>query len=71
MSQMREVTLNYDNASKHADEMMIMNSNLDKRFATEMNISMKKVSPTVANKCTKTVKNSLLTNLFAKLCVQL
>ena len=44
MSQMRELTLNYDNASKHADEMMIMNSELDKIFATEMKISMGKVS---------------------------
>ena len=42
MSQMRELTLNYDNASKHADEMMIMNSELEKRFATEMKIAMEK-----------------------------
>ena len=43
MSQMRDLTLNYDNASKHADEMMIMNSELEKRFATEMKIAMEKV----------------------------
>ena len=44
MSQMRELTLNYDNASKHTDEMMIMNSELEKIFATEINIAMEKVS---------------------------
>ena len=44
MSQMRELTLNYDNASKHADEMMIMNSEQEKIFATEMKIAIEKVS---------------------------
>ena len=42
MSQMRDITLNYDNGSKHAYEMMIMNSELEKIFATEMKIAMGK-----------------------------
>ena len=44
MNQMRELTLNYDNASKHADEMMIINSEPEKRFATEMKIAIEKIS---------------------------
>ena len=42
MSKIRQLTLKYDNKSKHADEMMIMNYDLEKIFTTEMKISMKK-----------------------------
>ena len=41
---MRELTLNYDNSGKHADETMIINSKLEKIFSTEMKIDMGKVS---------------------------
>ena len=44
MSQTKEFTLNYDNERKHEDGIMIMNSDPEKRFATEIKITMEKVS---------------------------
>ena len=43
MSQIIELTLNYDNERNNADKNTIINYDLEKIFATEMNISMEKV----------------------------